>query len=110
MPEPVRIGLVGCGFFARNHLHSWKDLAAEGAELVAVCDIDPAKAAAAAAEFGVPHAYGDIDEMLAEERIDLIDIVTRMDTHRALVTRTVGRGLRPSYRSRSRRIGTTRSQ
>ena len=64
MPVPVRVALVGCGFFARNHLFSWTDLAHEGAvELVAVCDIDPAKAGAAANEFHVPHSYTDFDEM-----------------------------------------------
>jgi predicted dehydrogenase len=93
MARPVRVALVGCGFFARNHLFSWKDLAAEGAELVAVCDIDPAKAAAAAKEFGVPHWYADMDAMLAAEQIDLLDIATRMDTHRRLVEKAIARGI-----------------
>jgi predicted dehydrogenase len=90
---PTRVALIGCGFFARNHLHSWKDLAVEGAELVAVCDKDPARAEAAAREFGVPRWYGDIDAMLAAERIDLLDIATRMDTHRALVERAIAAGI-----------------
>lgn len=93
MARPVRVALVGCGFFARNHLFSWKDLAAEGAELVAVCDIDPAKAAAAATEFEVPHWYSDFDKLLADEKIDLLDIVTRMDTHRPLVERAIKAGI-----------------
>ena len=29
MADPVRVAVVGCGFFARNHLFSWKDLAGE---------------------------------------------------------------------------------
>ena len=93
MTDPVRVALVGCGFFARNHLHAWKDLAAEGAELVAVCDIDPAKAEAAAKEFDVARWYRDFEEMLAAEQIDLLDIVTRMDTHRALVEKAVSAGI-----------------
>ncbi|MBN8995877.1 MAG: Gfo/Idh/MocA family oxidoreductase [Rhizobiales bacterium] len=93
MARSVRVALVGCGFFARNHLFSWKDLAAEGADLVAVCDIDPAKAEAAAKEFGVAHWYSDYDAMLAAEQIDLLDIVTRMDTHRALVEKAIARGI-----------------
>jgi predicted dehydrogenase len=92
MPDPVRVALVGCGFFARNHLFSWTDLATAGeVELVAVCDIDPAKAGAAAKEFHVPQAYTDFDEMLAKEKIDLIDIITRMDTHRVLVEKAIAR-------------------
>ncbi|HET7716669.1 MAG TPA: Gfo/Idh/MocA family oxidoreductase [Bauldia sp.] len=93
MPDPVRVAIVGCGFFARNHLFSWKDLEIEGVRLVAVCDIDPVKAKAAATEFGIPNWYSDIDTMLDRERIDLIDIVTRMDTHRMLVEKTIGRGI-----------------
>jgi D-apiose dehydrogenase len=79
------IGLIGCGFFARNHLHSWHDLAGEGAALAAVCDIDPARARAAAEEFGAAHWYSDAAEMFTRETLGLVDIATRMDSHRALV-------------------------
>ena len=39
----VNIGLIGCGFYAQNHLHAWKDLNVDGAQLVAVCDLDKGK-------------------------------------------------------------------
>jgi D-apiose dehydrogenase len=93
MTEPTNIALIGCGFFARNHLHAWRDLAGEGARLVAVCDLDADKARAAAEEFGAPHWYQDAAEMFDKEAIDLVDIATRMDTHRQLVTLSVGRGI-----------------
>lgn len=82
--DRVAVGLIGCGFFSRNHLHSWKDLAPEGADLVAVCDVDAAKAKAAAEAFGIPHWYTDAERMFAERNLGLVDIVTRMDTHREL--------------------------
>jgi D-apiose dehydrogenase len=50
--QPVRVGLIGCGFYAQNHLNSWRDLASDGARLVAVCDRDEAKARAAGEKFG----------------------------------------------------------
>ena len=84
MAERVAVGVIGCGFFSRNHLHSWKDLASEGADLVAVCDIDPAKAKGMADAFGVPHWYTDAETMFRERNLGLVDIVTRMDTHRVL--------------------------
>jgi D-apiose dehydrogenase len=93
MNERVRVAVVGCGFFSGNHLHAWQDLAPESAELVAVCDIDAAKAAAAAKEFGVPRWYRDFGEMLAAEKIDLLDIITRMDSHRALVEQAMAAGI-----------------
>lgn len=84
MAKRVAIGVIGCGFFAGNHMNSWKDLAPEGADLVAVCDVDAVKAKAAAEKFGVPHWYTDAEEMFRSEKLDLVDIVTRMDTHRQL--------------------------
>ena len=85
MMKTTRVGLIGCGFFAQNHLNAWRDLAGAGADLVAVCDADPAKAQAAAKAFGVKGVYTSAAEMLACENLGLVDIVTRMDTHRALV-------------------------
>ena len=84
MTDRIAIGVIGCGFFSRNHLNSWKDLAPEGADLVAVCDIDSAKAKSAAEAFGIPHCYTDAETMFRERNLGLVDIITRMDTHRAL--------------------------
>lgn len=88
----LRVGVIGCGFYAQNHLHSWHELASEGAALTAVCDIDPAKAQAAGQKFGVPF-YTDAAAMLAGHELDLADIVTRHDTHRPLAELTLGRGV-----------------
>lgn len=84
MAARLRGAVIGCGFFARNHLHAWRDLADE-VELVAVCDLDRAKAEAAAAEIAVPAAHTDAAEMLARHRPDFVDIVTTMPSHEALV-------------------------
>ena len=34
-----RGAVIGCGFFARNHMLGWAEV--DGAEIVAVCDCDP---------------------------------------------------------------------
>ena len=80
---PTRIAVVGCGFYAQNHLNAWRDLASSGAALAAVCDLDEGKARAAGAAFGVPW-FTDPAAMLTSARPDLVDIVTRADTHRPL--------------------------
>jgi predicted dehydrogenase len=85
--------LIGCGFFAQNHLNAWRDLRAEGIDLVAVCDIDPAKASAAAETFGVAHAYTDPAALFAEQQLDFVDIATRMDTHKDLVLIAIRHGV-----------------
>lgn len=78
----MRGAVIGCGFFAQNHLKAWGDV--EGATLAAVCDLDPAKAQAAAALTGAT-PYTDVDAMLAVENLDFLDIATTMETHEALV-------------------------
>lgn len=78
----VRVALIGCGFFARNHMQAWRDL--PGAAVVAVCDLDPAKAEAFAAEFGA-RRFTDASAMLAEVRPDVADVATTVASHRPLV-------------------------
>src|SRR4029450_7750050 len=79
------VGVIGCGFFAQNHLHAWTDLRSKGVEGVAGCDVDGAKARATADKFGVKHWYKDAEAMLREHKLDLVDIVTRVETHRDVV-------------------------
>jgi predicted dehydrogenase len=88
----VRVAQIGCGFYGQNHLHAWRDLAAQGADLIAACDRDTAKARAAGEAFGI-RWYTDAATMLTEEAIDLVDIVTRMDTHRGLAALAAERGV-----------------
>lgn len=87
--ERTSLAIIGCGFFAQNHLNSWRDLASKGVDIAAVCDVDPAKAQAAAQKFGVPHWYSDAETLFRERKIDLVDIVTRVDTHQALVEQAI---------------------
>ena len=81
--EPLRGALVGCGFFALNQLHAWRDL--PGVEIVALCDRDPARLALAGDLFGIDRRYADADAMLAAETLDFVDIATTVPSHRALV-------------------------
>lgn len=85
MAERLKVGVVGCGFFSRNHLNAWSDLRDIGVDLVAVCDVDPERAQRAAREFQIPRVHTDLGNMLASEPLGLVDIVTQMHTHRMLV-------------------------
>jgi predicted dehydrogenase len=93
MAKRIAIGVVGCGFFAQNHLNAWTDLKAAGADLVAVCDTDPQKARAAAEKFGAPHWYTDAETMFAKEQLGLVDIATQMRGHLPLVKLALGHGV-----------------
>jgi D-apiose dehydrogenase len=87
--ERTALAVVGCGFFAQNHLHAWTDLASKGVDIVAVCDIDEAKARATADKFKVPRWYKDAETMFQEQKLGLVDIVTRVETHREVVGRAI---------------------
>ena len=66
--------LIGCGFFAQNQLHAWRDI--DGAEIVALCDRDPERLAATAETFGIARTYTDAAAMFAAEELDFVDIAT----------------------------------
>ncbi len=80
MREKIGIGVIGCGAIAvEAHLPNY---AADGrARLVAVADVDRARAEEAAARFGVPHIYEEYRELLARRDIDAVSICTPNDVH-----------------------------
>jgi D-apiose dehydrogenase len=89
--QKLRGALIGCGFFAINHLHGWRD--AEGAEIVAICDRSAERLKLAGDQFGIAARYGDATEMLAKEELDFVDIATTAPTHRALAELAASHGL-----------------
>ncbi|MBK8743025.1 MAG: Gfo/Idh/MocA family oxidoreductase [Betaproteobacteria bacterium] len=87
----LRVAGIGAGYFSRFHLEGWRD--APGAEVVAWCDADQAKAQAMAGEFGIPRTFADAAAMLDSVRPDLVDIVTPPPSHAALVALAHARGI-----------------
>ncbi|MEY2709382.1 MAG: hypothetical protein RL031_255, partial [Actinomycetota bacterium] len=80
--KKYRYALIGCGFFAQNHLHAWSQN--PDVELVATCDVDFEKAELAAANFG-GKAYASAEELFANEDLDFVDIATTPPTHKYMV-------------------------
>src|SRR4051794_28648007 len=96
MAGAVKGAVVGGGLFAPNHLNAWKDLEREGqGELVAVCDLDAAKAEAAKAKFGVPAAFTDPHALFHGAPFAFADVCPQMHTHKALVELAAGHGVAP---------------
>lgn len=84
-------GLIGCGFFAVNQLHGWRDV--QGARIVAICDRDPERLKLVGDQFGIDRRYGDAADMLNGEQLDFVDIATTVASHRALVEQAARRRL-----------------
>jgi predicted dehydrogenase len=78
---PLRILCVGAGYFASSHHAAWRDL--HGAELVAIVDLDEARAIAAAR--GGERAFASLDAALAAVEVDLVDIATPPEAHLDLI-------------------------
>jgi UDP-N-acetyl-2-amino-2-deoxyglucuronate dehydrogenase len=76
----LRFVLVGCGRICKRHADLLGNRQIEGAELAAVCDVVPQKAARIGAEFGVPH-YSNMHEMCSSERFDVVVVLTESGLH-----------------------------
>ena len=76
MADDLQGGLIGCGYFARNHLNGWREV--EGAGIVSLCDQDQEALGQAASDFGIPEQYTDPQAMLESEDLDFVDVVTQV--------------------------------
>jgi len=74
----IRCAVIGYGM---GRLHAQYINGCEGLELVAVCDVDGAKRAAAAADFPAIRTIADARRVFRADDIDLAAIVTPHDTH-----------------------------
>ncbi len=77
--DTIGFGVIGCGVIAPFHAQSVQ--AAQGAELVACCDIVVEKAKAFAEKFGIKQYYRDLDEMLKQDNVQAVNICTPSGLH-----------------------------
>jgi predicted dehydrogenase len=87
----VRVGLAGLGTFGRQHANVLAGL--EGVELAAICDPRPESVAWVAERYNVPGRYADFDEMIADEPLDAVYIVSPEPTHAEMELAAFERGL-----------------
>lgn len=85
MRSAQRFALIGCGFIGQVHA---ANLARHpGVELALVCDIDAARAAALAEQFGARAA--SVPQALSSEAIDVVLIASATPTHAPLLEQAV---------------------
>lgn len=110
----LKFAILGCGFWSQFQLGAWKEI--EGAECVALFNRTRSKAEDLAQRFGVPKVYDDAEELLKNEELDFIDIITDVDTHEkyTLLGAKYGKDvicqkpLAPSYEAAKRMMEATR--
>ncbi len=92
---PVRFGVIGAGAISQlAHLPVLSKM--RGAQLVALCDNDGAKARALADRFGVPDAFTDIEELLEYDELDAVVVATPNHLHEAHVLSALAMGIYPA--------------
>jgi len=85
----LRVGVVGAGWIAQDHIAALTRL---GARVVAVCDVDVGRATAAA-EAVAASVHTDAEELLDRERPAAVVVCTPPLTHRAVATSAFERGV-----------------
>ena len=92
--DVVRIGIIGLGNMGNFHIEYLARNEVPGAELKAVCDVEPDQLARAKARAGDGvEAYGDADELLRSNGIDAVIIATPHYDHPPLAIKAFGHGL-----------------
>lgn len=84
----VKIAVIGVGGWGKNHARVLGELS----YLVAVCDVDSARAGEIARKHGAK-PYSSLDEMLASERLDGCLVCTPTKTHTLVARKVMEKGI-----------------
>jgi predicted dehydrogenase len=78
LSKTIGFGIIGCGVIAPTHCEAIK--AALGAELVAVCDINPILAKKIGERYGVPF-YTELTAFLAHPGLEVVNVLVSSGNH-----------------------------
>jgi predicted dehydrogenase len=85
----VVAALIGSGFMGSVHSRA---LRAAGIEMSGVLSSSSEKSKIAAQELGIQRAYKNLDELLEDEAVNLVHILTPNNTHAELISRALEAG------------------
>ncbi len=74
----LRIGVIGTGGIAKNHVAGYQ---LAGAEVVALCDVNPTTLEERQIEWKVPSGFTSYQELLKDPTIDAVSICTPNSSH-----------------------------
>jgi len=90
--EKLKFAVLGCGFWSKFQIGAWSEL--EDVELVAVYNRTISKAQKIADYFNVDRIYDNAEELLRNEKLDFVDIITDVDTHAHFVKMASEHGIK----------------
>lgn len=74
----IRVAIIGTGNISQAHYDGFR---AAGANVVALCDVDPIQLAARARSWGVERTYTDLEEMFASGGFEAVSIAAPTAAH-----------------------------
>ncbi|MGM0829843.1 MAG: Gfo/Idh/MocA family protein [Bacillota bacterium] len=77
--KKIRIGIIGVGIIGKTHLDNYAKL--DGAEVVAICDLNENELKQVAERYCIPHTYTDYSEMLKRDDLDAVDVCLHNNLH-----------------------------
>jgi predicted dehydrogenase len=78
----IGAAIVGCGRISELHAMGYEGR--RDASIVAVCDTRRGRARAKARSWGVDKVYTDYDRLLADDSVDLVEILVPHDLHASM--------------------------
>ncbi|HUP08746.1 MAG TPA: NAD-dependent epimerase/dehydratase family protein [Caldimonas sp.] len=88
--KPTRVALLGAGYILQAHARSLAHL--PGVQTTAVCDLALERARDAAAAYGIPDAFGSLDDMLAADVCDAVHVLLPPSAHFSAARRILESG------------------
>lgn len=86
----VKYAVIGLGFFGEKHAEVLSGM--PEIDLVAACTRRPHRLQEVAGCFGIPKTYTDYKELLADNEIDAVSIVTHVSNHRDMAIDALNAG------------------
>src|SRR5688572_11662740 len=86
----IRMAIVGTGGMGNGHAAAFQ--AMRGVKVVAACDVDQGRVEVFASKHGIPKTYTDVDEMLADDKIEAVSNVTPDAWHAPLSLKAIAAG------------------
>src|SRR3954466_4602394 len=90
MGRPYRIAVIGAGYWGPNLVRNF--LASPDWDLVAVCDVDRARAQKAIGSRSTVQVETSLDALLARDDVDAVAIATPARTHKAIALAAIHAG------------------
>lgn len=75
----LKIAVFGTGFWSQFQIGAWQEF--PEVEVVALYNRTLEKAQAVGERFGIKHCYNDPEQIFLNHEVDIIDIITDVDTH-----------------------------